>query len=132
MPHPNETLMREYVDAWLAGDVEKAESFYAEDCALHHFGRNPLAGDYVGREAMQEYIGKLLDYTDKAETLKVYDVFGNDSGGVTVIRVRFEREGKRPLEGKRVTLFEIGDDRKIHDVWVRDEDQYAVDEFFTP
>ena len=91
MLHPNEILLREYVDAWLTGDVEKAESFYAEDCALHHFGRNPLARDYVGREGMKVYIEKLLEVTDKAETLKVYDVFGNDSGGVTVIRVRFER-----------------------------------------
>jgi hypothetical protein len=42
-----------------------------------------------------------------------------------------ERSGKKPLEGKRVTVFELGTDSKIHDVWVRDEDQYAVDEFFS-
>lgn len=129
--HPNEALMREYVQAWLNGDVAKAESFYADDCVLHHVGRNPLAGDYVGKAAMNQYIQKLLVVTDKAETLKVYEVFGNDNGGVTVIRVRFERNGRKPLEGKRITLFRIGEDQKIHDVFVRDEDQYAVDEFFS-
>jgi uncharacterized protein len=129
--NPNETLMCEYVQAWLDGNVPKAESFYADDCVLHHVGRNPLAGDYVGKAAMAEYIQKLLAVTSKAETLKVYGVFGNDNGGVTVIRVRFEREERKPLEGKRITLFQIGIDRKIHDVFVRDEDQYAVDEFFS-
>ncbi len=129
--HPNELLMREYVNAWLAGDVSKAESFYADDVQLHHIGRNPLAGDYVGKSEMNDYIAKLLHVTDKAETLQVYDVFANDVSAVTVIRVRFQRAGKTPLEGKRITLFQLGPDQKIHDVWVRDEDQYAVDEFFS-
>lgn len=129
--HPNAALLQEYVDAWLKGDVAKAESFYADDCTLHHFGLNPLAGDYRGKKAMDDYIQKMLERTDKAETLKVYDVYGNDEGGVTVIRVRFEKAGKEPLEGVRITKFRIGNDRKIHDVWVRDEDQYAVDKFFS-
>jgi hypothetical protein len=123
-------LLREYGDAWLAGDVEKAESFYADDCRLHHFGRHPLAGDYVGKEAIRNWVSRMVAVTDKAETLKLYDIYASDNGGVTLIRVRFEREGRAPLEGKRVTVFQIGEDRKIHDVWVRDEDQYAVDAFF--
>ena len=129
--HPNETLMKQYVDAWLRGDVAAAEAFYADDVRLHHFGHNPLAGEYIGKPALQEYLKKMLAVTDHAATLKVYNVFANDTAGVTVIRVRFERSGRAPLEGKRVTLFEIGPDRKIHDVWVRDEDQYAVDAFFS-
>ena len=131
MTHPNETMMRSYVDAWLRGDVETAESFYADDVNLHHFGRNPLAGHYEGKAALQGYLERMLEVTDKAETLKVYDVLANDRHAVTIIRVRFERAGRKPLEGKRVTLFELGDDGKIHDIWVRDEDQYAVDEFFS-
>ena len=129
--HKNEKLMRQYVDAWLKGDVNKAESFYADDVQLHHFGRNPLAGDYVGKKALQGYLKKMLEVTDKAETLKIYGVLASNSQAVTIIRVRFERSGKKPLEGKRITVFELGPDNKIHDVWVRDEDQYAVDEFFS-
>jgi ketosteroid isomerase-like protein len=131
MPHPNETLMRGYVDAWLRGDIEAAESYYADDVQLHHFGRNPLAGDYDGKPALQGYLQRMIAACDKAETLEVYDVLANDRHAVTILRVRFERSGKAPLEGKRITLFELGADGKIHDVWVRDEDQYAVDEFFS-
>jgi uncharacterized protein len=123
--------MRQYVDAWLGGDVARAESFYAEDVKLHHFGRNPLAGDYNGKPALTDYLNKLLKFTDKAETLQVYGVLANDTQAVTILRVRFERAGKKPFEGKRVTVFELGPDEKIHDVWVRDEDQYAADAFFS-
>jgi ketosteroid isomerase-like protein len=123
--------MRQYVDAWLRGDIAAAEAYYADDVSLHHYGRNPLSGDYMGKEALQGYLKRMLEVTDKAETLKVYDVLANERHAVTIIRVRFQRAGKKPLEGRRITLFEIGEDRKIHDVWVRDEDQYAVDEFFS-
>jgi alkylhydroperoxidase family enzyme/ketosteroid isomerase-like protein len=127
----NEAMMRRYTDAWLRGDVAAAEALYADDVTLHHFGRNPLAGIYRGKPALDGYLQRMIAAVDRAATLEVYDVFATERRAVTVIRVRFEKAGKTPLEGKRVTVFEIGDDGKIHDVWVRDEDQYAVDAFFS-
>ena len=76
------------------------------------------------------YIEKLMEVTDKAETLETIDVLVDDNYAVGIIRVRFERAGKKPLEGQRVTVFKLAGG-KIHDIWVRDEDQYAVDEFFS-
>ncbi|MCX6340504.1 MAG: nuclear transport factor 2 family protein [Candidatus Aureabacteria bacterium] len=128
--HPNLLMMKKYEDAWLRGNSEEAESFYAGDVVLHHFGRNPLAGDYRGKAEVHGYIEKLMEVTDKAETLETIDVLVDDNYAVGIIRVRFERAGKKPLEGQRVTVFKLAGG-KIHDIWVRDEDQYAVDEFFS-
>jgi alkylhydroperoxidase family enzyme/ketosteroid isomerase-like protein len=127
----NEAMMRRYADAWLRGDVAAAEALYADDVTLHHFGRNPLAGTYRGKAALEKYLERMVAAVDHASTLEVYEILATERRAVTVIRVRFEKAGKKSLEGKRITLFEIGDDGKIHDVWVRDEDQYAVDAFFS-
>lgn len=122
--------MRRYTDAWLRGDIAAEEALYADDISLHVFGRNPLAETYRGKVALEGYLHRMMAAVDKASTLEVYDVFATDQGAVTVIRVRFEKAGKTPFEGKRTTHFEIGKDGKIHDLWGRDEDKYAVDAFF--
>ncbi len=128
--HPNLLLMRKYESAWARGDVTEATSYYAEDIVLHLFGRNPLAGEYRGKAAVLGFVHKLLEVTDKIEILENYAILADDRYAVTYIRVRLERAGKKPLEGKRVVVFKLANG-KIHDIWNRDEDQYAADEFFS-
>ena len=132
--HPNEQLMREYVAAWERGDVEAAESAYGDDVVLHLFGQNPFSATYEGKKAVQDYVAKLWDFTvhsgGKSTVVETVDVLANDDHAVTVIRPRFERPGRDPVEVMRTTLFRISDG-KVREVWVFDSDQRAIDAFFS-
>ncbi len=132
--HPNEVMMRDYVRAWDEGDVDRAEGYYSADVVLHQMGRNPYAGAYEGKAAVQRYVKNLWEMTEgaggKASVVEEIDVLANDRHAVTIIRPRFERPGKKPLEVTRITFFRI-EAGEIQEVWVHDDDQYAVDEFFS-
>jgi ketosteroid isomerase-like protein len=131
MVHPNVEMMRNYLEAWKNGDVEKAMSFWDDDVVLHMFGRNPYAGTYTGREDYKNYVMTLYtSIVKKAELLKIYGNLADDERAVNLIRVRFERDGKEPLEIDRTTVFRLRNG-KIMEESVFDDDQYAVDDFFS-
>lgn len=131
--HPNETLIRDYLQAWEDGDAARAESYYASDFVMHQFGRNPLSGSFQGIAAHQQWLEKLygiLGDEGKAEVAEVIDILANDRRAVCLFRMHFEKPGKAPLEVDRTSVFDIVDG-KIQVVRVLDDDQHAVDEFFS-
>jgi hypothetical protein len=50
----NEELMREYFDAWLANDWDRALSFWDDEVVHHVPGHSRLAGDFKGKAAFIE------------------------------------------------------------------------------
>ncbi len=134
MANANEKLMRAYLDCWARDDVEGATEFWADDVVLHAYGRGPFSGTYRGKEAYRGYVKRLWDFTErsggKAVMTKVYGNLADESHAVNIIRVRYERPGKEPVELDRVTVFSLRDG-KIIEERVFDDDQYALDEFLS-
>lgn len=129
MPHPNEELMRRYADAGHRGDINTVLECYADDVVMHVPGRNPLAGDYRGKEGVLDYTRRLIELTGGSwGATKVVDVFANAERGLLMLKVRFERPGKQ-VEVERVDIYRI-ENGKLAEIWIRDDDQYAVDGFF--
>lgn len=129
MTHPHETLIRRYADAWIRGDKQEAEEFWADDLVLRLPGRNSMSGVYRGKKAVGEAIDRLIAITDKAQILEVYDVLADDKYTISFLKELFERPGKEPLVVDRLVVFQIRDD-KIIDYRIFEDDQHVVDEFF--
>lgn len=134
MAHRNEELMRAYLDCWARDDVEGATEFWADDVVLHAYGHSPFSGTYEGKEAYRGYVKRLWDFTErsggKAILMKIYGNLADDVHAVNMIRVRYERPGKEPVELDRVTVFTLRDG-KIAEEQVFDHDQDALDEFLS-
>lgn len=132
MEHPNIELMRRYLDCWARGDVDAATEFWADDVVLYAFGRGPLSGVYRGKKAYRGYVDRLWELTAKSGgkviLVKVHGNLADDERAVNLIRVRFERPGRDPVEFDRTTVFVIRNG-KIVEEKVFDQDQYAFDEF---
>jgi SnoaL-like domain len=62
--HANATLARRGYAAFASGDLDTLRTLMAEDAAWHQPGRTPIAGDYVGRERVIDYFGKLFERSD--------------------------------------------------------------------
>ncbi|UCE62175.1 MAG: nuclear transport factor 2 family protein [Phycisphaerales bacterium] len=130
MADPNAELARKYLEAWSAGELDTVRSMLTNDVEVHIPGRTPLAGVYRNASDFFGYIDKVLDLTGgKTERIEILDILANDERAAAITRVRFRRPGKN-TECRRFFTFDIRDGR-IYELWVFDEDQYVVDEFFS-
>jgi ketosteroid isomerase-like protein len=118
----NEAAARRYCEAWRQGDLPMMLDCYHDDLVLHYFGRSPFAGRTEGRRPpSRRWPG--------SSSCEIHDVLVSDEHAVILARERFERDG-RQLEARRVLVYHIRDG-KLAESWIYDEDQRAVDEFWS-
>ena len=122
----NREILQRYADAWSRGDVAGIVASYHADFTLHYFGRHPLAGDHVGKAAALKTLAEVSRKTNR----KLVEIVAVMSGAVRsglIVREGFERDGVRATL-ERVLVFTTKDGR-LHECWVYDADQAAVDQF---
>lgn len=125
--HPNATLARTLIAAFLRGDLAAVASHFADDAVWELPGRGALAGEYKGPEAIVGFLGRSFELSGGTLSLEVVDVMGSDWGAVHVQRVSAEHGGRR-LDCVEVLAHRIVDGRIVHTY--HRPDQYAIDAFF--
>jgi ketosteroid isomerase-like protein len=64
MTHPNEELVRRAFDAFASGGVETLRELMNQDSVCHAPGRNPLAGDHRGVDAILSCFARATEFTE--------------------------------------------------------------------
>ncbi len=123
-----ESVVRRYADAWKNNDLKVIVDSYHDEVVFHYFGRSPLAGAHRGKPACLALLKQVRERTNR-QLIGIRDVLAGDEYGAIVARERFVRDG-RALELDRVLLYRVSDG-KLLVCWVYDEDQRAVDEFWS-
>jgi ketosteroid isomerase-like protein len=128
----NAQILRDYLNAWIEGDVEKGFSFYTDDLVAEIHGQSEVAREYRGRDDFRKgFVERVLEITGgKWFITHVEDVLASDNRVMGLVGERFEREGRQALETTVIAIYKINDDGKIYDMRVWDDDPYAADEFF--
>lgn len=124
----NAAVIRRYCEAWRNGDVPTLVDCYHDDLVLHYFGRSPLAGEHRGKPAALAVLARVQELTSR-RLLEIHDVLASEDHAVVLARERFERAG-RQLDVNRVLVYHVRDG-KLVECWLYDEDQRAVDEFWS-
>jgi ketosteroid isomerase-like protein len=127
MAHPNEDLVRRGFDAFARGDVDTLRELIDPDAVWHAPGRNPLAGDHQGVDAILGFFAKTMEVTGGTFQAELHDVVANDEHAVAIYVSRGQREG-RTLDGNVVLVSHIRNGR-LAETWQLSGDQYAADEF---
>jgi ketosteroid isomerase-like protein len=128
MVHPDEELVRRGYDAFSRSDMETLREVFHPDLVWHSPGRNQLAGDHRGVEAVLGFFGRTMELTGGTFRVEVHDVVASDEHVVGLNSVAGQRAGKT-LNGRNALVFHVRDGRAT-EVWQFWEDQYAADEFF--
>ncbi len=128
MSHPDEELVRRGYDAFSKGDMQTLREVFHPDLVWHSPGRNQLAGDHRGVDAVLGFFGRTMELTSGTFRIEVHDVVANDEHVVGLNSVAAEREGKS-LRGTNTLVFHVRNG-KATEVWQFWADQYAADEFF--
>src|SRR5919202_6948951 len=123
-------IMKRYVEAFKRKDWEAATAVWAEDIVLHAQGRHPLAGDFFGKQAFLEHVGRVsAQLGSTIELVEVYDVMYSAKHAVAWVKERAVR-GERSLVFDRVNVYRMSEG-KITEIWMYDSDPYALEEFFS-
>jgi uncharacterized protein len=126
--HPNEEPVRRAFDAFASGDVEALRELMEPDSVWHAPGRNPLAGDHRGVEAILGYFARTMELTGGTFRTELHDVVANDEHAVSLFAARGQRQG-RTLDVRNVLVTHVRNG-KLGETWLFPGDQYASDEFF--
>jgi ketosteroid isomerase-like protein len=104
-------------------------SLVAEDTVWHIPGREPLAGDHYGRDAVFEMFGQLVQGSEGTFTQELHDVVASDDHVVALTHATASR-GVHSYDSQDAWVFHLRQDQ-IAEAWWRPEDLYAADEFWT-
>lgn len=129
MAHPNEDLARRGYDAFSRGDMDTLRDLLAPDVVWHSPGRNPTSGDARGIDETLQTFQQLFELTEGSFSAEIHDVLANDEHLVVLGRTRAKRGGKS-LEQRFAQVQHIVGG-KVTESWFHNEDQHAVDEFFS-
>ena len=107
----NTEVIKRYVEAFERKDWGAATAFWADDVACHVQGRNPLAGDFVGKQTFLEHYGRVFaELGGTMELVEVHDVLVGAQHAVAWVKERAVR-GERTLEFDRVNVYRMDDGR---------------------
>ena len=128
MAHPNEELVQRGYAAFKSGDMATLNELFTDDVVWHAAGRNQLAGDFRGKEAVLGLFQKTFELTGGTFKLDIHDVLANDTHVVVLVHSTAEREGKT-LDDNSVQVFHVSQG-KVSEQWLQPGDVYASDEFW--
>jgi ketosteroid isomerase-like protein len=80
MTHPNETVVRTFLEAALRDDMTAAGKMVADDIVWHFAGHSPISGEYAGRDGLSDFVaayGRMLNESRAEESLDLHDVVAN-------------------------------------------------------
>ena len=124
--HPNAVLMRHAYDAFGSGDLDALRDLMAEDAEWHEPGTSLIAGDYVGRDQVFEFFGKLFNLSGGTFKAEVIDILADDDRAVAIQHSTAARNGKT-LDTRDVVVTEIRDGKLLNtQLFAADERQEDI------
>jgi ketosteroid isomerase-like protein len=127
MAHPNADLVRRGFEAFGSGDMATLDQIIADDATWHSVGRDPVSGDFEGKEAILGSFARIVQETDSIQQ-DIHAIIADDEHVVALVSATITRGGKT-LTGGQVFVFHVKDG-KAAEVWVTQQDPYASDEFW--
>jgi ketosteroid isomerase-like protein len=128
--HPNVQRIRDALEAYNAGDLDRMRAFIAEDILWHVGGDHPLSGDYRGLDDVIRYYERVKKQTGGTLTLEPIEVLANDHHGAIFMRVTGERGG-RTIDVELAEALTFDDQGRWAEYWALADEQETVDAFWT-
>ena len=124
---PSAKLAQTACEAVAHADAETLAHICRKDVAWHVTGRGSRAADYLGLEAVLDYLRSLGEAAEQFD-LHVVAVMGGEDRAAVIFHTTGRRQG-RVLDNHIVLLFRI-EDQLIAEIWSVSFDERADEEFW--
>ncbi len=125
----NRQVLQALYDALGAGDFGGVLGFLSDDVIGHVPGNSPVAGDYVGKDAVAGYVGHLAQRSAGTIRFQPRTVLVSGDRGVGLLRDLAER-GDKTLAMDNVHVWRLGQGT-LDEIWIYPGNQYAWDDFWS-
>jgi ketosteroid isomerase-like protein len=123
--HPNATIVRDALDAFMAGDDDRLGAAFTQDVVWHVPGVNRFAGRFDGRDAVMDRLRRMAE-AGLTFTFDVHDVVANDEHAVALVHVHVRNAAGQRYDQQQVQVWHLRDGR-CHEYWAMNEDQAVLD-----
>ena len=129
MGHPNADAVRAAFAAQDRGDWDAVRDAFTDDVVFHVAGSNPYSGTYRGKDDVFDLFDRRNKATGSTVHTEVHSVVADDEHAMAMLTLRGERDGNR-TEWRTAGMYHMRDGR-IAEAWGFNEDQAAVDQFWS-
>jgi uncharacterized protein len=129
MTQQNTDVIRQWARAISQKDMDAAANLLTDDAKFHIGGRNPVSGDYEGKDQIVNRFLPALDKTYERIDVDLHDLVASDDHVVAIFN-RTVHRGGRSMEQRAVGVYHVRDG-KLAEGWIVEADQYGVDEFMS-
>ena len=123
--HPNGALMRGFLEAFSARDVQAMETALDDDVTWHAPGTNRFSGQFRGRTAAMQRLAQMREAGISTD-FDVHDVVANDEHAVALVHLHLEVADERRYDQPQVQVAHVREDR-IVEFWTMNQDQAVLD-----
>ena len=127
--HPHFIIANRLWDAIARGDAGALRELLCDKSVWRMYGRSPLAGAYLGPDAILEFMARVGELTDDLRS-DLIDVFVSDRGAVLRYGIRAVRSSQT-LDTEHLFLIHVARGRITEAVFAP-VDQHGYDRFFSP
>ena len=115
-------IVRTYIGAVSAGDMDAIGSSLSDDVVFHIPGRNVTSGEQRGKEAVLAMFRTMRERAGGAMQVEIHDLLASDEHVVALVK-----RSIAGLDTQAAVIYHLRDG-KIAEVWSHEGDQYAIDE----
>ncbi len=120
--HPNVTVVRELMEAFNSGDVDRIRARMAEDVKWHMIGGETTEG-------LEALASSMADMGDEFSiTTDTHDILGNDDHVIALVNASVNAGGQT-FDYRTAEIMHV-DDGKITERWAFSDDTEAINRFF--
>jgi ketosteroid isomerase-like protein len=113
-------------DAYAAMDIAAIDALMTDDHVLHVAGRHPLSGEYRGKQAVWDYLGRVAEISGGRGGFEVHAITADNDGHAVALLTGTIRDFVRPV----IHVWHVRGEQ-LAEMWDASLDQYAEDAFWT-
>jgi hypothetical protein len=125
MAHENAEKLRFAYEAFARGDVVGALRDMSEDCVWHSLGHGPLAGDYLGKDAITDFLARFVQITAGTARFEIVSILADEDWACLITQATATVEDQ-PMTGLDVHVYRLCDGQ-VTEGWFYVQDQLAAD-----
>lgn len=129
MVYLDKKAIQQLIDAFNRRDLEPGSKLFAEDVVLHCPGKNRIAGDYLGRQALLGFWQNQFELSGESFQAEVITVCQGEGSLILVMNLSVDHDHDN-YSWRRVNHYRIVEGR-IVEGWIYEGDQYTADLIFS-